>query len=297
MLSLPGGLVWIASYPKSGNTWMRILLSNLLAGLDGPEDINNLTLSAEIAGSRALFEDQTLIDSHLLRAGEIEALRPAVHDAYAASRSSATFSKVHDAWTCLPDGRPQLGRLARAALYIVRDPRDVAVSYAAFQGCSVDKAITQMDSADEFLGPSNAQLRQHLGDWSAHVRGWLDQTMVPVHLLRYEDLLADTAGEFRRALAFLGAQSSGDAQALDPAIARAVRHADFGELRRQEQAQGFRERSLRQRALGHDFFRQGRSGAWREQLSQEQAGRIESAHAATMAGLGYELTTQQESTA
>jgi aryl sulfotransferase len=290
MLTQPGGVVWIASYPKSGNTWMRVLLSNLTGESDVPEDINNLSLRGDnIACNRDLFEDQALVDSHLLLPHEIEAWRPAVHDAYPVSKSTA-FIKVHDCWTRLADGMPLLGRAARAALYLVRDPRDVAVSFAFFLGTSLDRTIELMNRPGYALAPSHRRFGQRLDDWSGHVRAWLDQTDMPVHPIRYEDLQADTGAVFRRSLHFLGFSFENEAAEKD-SVARAVRHADFAELQRQEREKGFVERSRKQQL----FFRQGRVGDWRHHLSEVQARRIESAHGTTMDRLGYELVTERES--
>ena len=75
MAIFPPGMVWIASYPKSGNTWLRILLANIVAGTDTPEDINKLSLDEDLAGSRELFERQTLVDSSLLHPDEIDGMR------------------------------------------------------------------------------------------------------------------------------------------------------------------------------------------------------------------------------
>ncbi len=280
----PSGQVWLASYPKSGNTWMRILLSNLLSGSENPEDINNLALRDGSACNRDDFEEYTLLDSTLLCPHEIENLMPLVQEAKAADGSTARFIKVHDAWRYLPDGRPMLGRAARAALYLVRDPRDVAVSFAFHQAATLDHTIARMNSPENFLAGGPFQLPQRVDDWSGHVRGWLDQTVLPVHLIRYEDLRADTTGVFRRALEFLGAEFHDD-RAADDAISKAVFHSDFNELRRQESERGFRERRPDQAV----FFREGRSGAWKEYLNAAQVRLIENAHAATMVRLGYEL--------
>ena len=108
---------------------------------------------------------------------------------------------------------------------------------------------------------------------------WLDQTDIPVHLIRYEDLQADTVGALRRALDFAGRP------ATDEEIRRAVAFADFAELRRQEQEKGFRETPARPGGL---FFRRGEAGAWRDELTPEQVARIEAAHGPMMRRLGYE---------
>jgi hypothetical protein len=272
---------------------MRILLSNLTGESRGPEDINNLSPRGDnIASSRALFEDQTLIDSYLLLPHEIEALRPAVHDGHAVSRATTAFIKVHDCWTHLPDGTPLLGRAARAALYLVRDPRDVAVSFAFFLAASIDRTIELMNRPRSTFGPCHLNVRQPLDDWSGHVRSWLDQTEIQVHAVRYEDLQTDATGSFRQALHFLGVSFENEAAAKD-SVARAARHADFAELRRQERERGFAEQSVRR----GPFFRQGRMGDWRHHLSEAQARRIESAHGITMQRLGYELLTERETPA
>jgi hypothetical protein len=264
---------------------MRILLSNCLSAGDSPQDINRLSLPVVMAGSRELFEAQTLLDSSLLRLDEVAALRPAVHDSYALASTGVEFVKVHDAWTWLPDGTPQLGRRARAALCLVRDPRDVAVSFAAHQGRSLDDVIEQMNCPGDYIGPTATQLRQTADSWSGHVSSWLNQSAIPVHVIRYEDLLADTAGELRQALNFLGVVPCAHEDLI---IQRAVRYAAFAELQQQERTNGFRERGLSKEL----FFRSGRAGEWRQHLSEEQAGRIEAAHGATMERLGYKAWEQ-----
>jgi hypothetical protein len=100
--------------------------------------------------------------------------------------------------------------------------------------------------------------------------------------MRYEDLLADTAGELCRALDFVGVHDFGSEE-----IARAVRHSAFAELRRQEIDRGFRDKGFRQQL----FFREGRAGVWRERLPPAVARRIELDHGEVMARLGYDRET------
>ena len=151
------------------------------------------------------------------------------------------FVKVHDAYTLTPKGEPLLAgrRGADAAIVIVRDPRDVAPSLANHNRSSIDKAIAFINDKDAaFCGRTNRQpnqLRQRLPGWSTHVGSWLDQTDIPVHLVRYEDLTADSAGTFARALAFAGRPAAAEQ------IARAIEFAAFAQLQAQEREKGFRE--------------------------------------------------------
>jgi aryl sulfotransferase len=281
-MSAPAGIVWLASFPKSGNTWFRILLANLAAGDRGPADINDLDERGGIASSRHEFEAETMLDSGLLSHDDIDMLRPSVYEAIAARAGDERWIKVHDAYTLTPEGEPMLGRrVARAAVYLVRDPRDVAVSLAWHNSTTIDDAIALMNAADGALCRHRnglpRQLRQKLLGWSGHVTSWLDQTDVPVHTLRYEDLVAAPEACFGAALAFANRSATPDE------IERAVRHADFAELQRQEHERGFGERMSRT----GPFFRSGRAGGWRESLTAGQAETIARVHGTVMARLGY----------
>jgi aryl sulfotransferase len=286
------GIVWLASFPKSGNTWFRIFLANLAASGDAPADINDLDERGGIASSRQEFEAATLLDSGLLPHADVDRLRARVYERIAAEAKATRWIKVHDAYTLTEDGAPLLGRgAARAAIYLVRDPRDVAVSLAHHNTTPIDAAIELMNQPDSALCRGRhaqpPQLRQRLLGWSGHAASWLAQTDLPVHLMRYEDMRADPARAFSAALAFAGRPAAG------ADIARAIRHADFAELQRQEREHGFTERTSRT----SPFFRSGEVGGWRRELSAEQAAALEAAHAPMMTRLGYELAASAPSTA
>lgn len=281
MATLPDGTIWLASYPKSGNTWMRLLLANLFYGGAVPVDINDIPGEEGIVTNRGFFEEQTAVDSTLLSLSEIERLRPAVHDGQIAERNKAVIVKVHDAYLRLADGTPLLGRTARAALYVVRDPRDVAVSYSFHMNLSLEASVRQMNDPNNTFRRPPLQIDHRLTDWSNHVAGWLDQRDVPVHLIRYEDLLADTAACFVRVLDFLSAQWS------DAELARAVRHASFAQLQQLETQNGFRDRTARHAP----FFRNGKTGDGLRHLSEALVRQIEQTNGAVMERLGYERTT------
>lgn len=283
-MRLPPGVVWLASYPKSGNTWLRVLLSNMLSGMPTPSDINDLSVRSWAAACSRL-EFHMLVEPQLLRLPEMEVLRAQALDAEAQAVESAHLSKVHDAWGYLADGTPRLGRSARRALYVLRDPRDVAVSYAFYSGSNTTAAIGWMNDAEFRIHSPGRTIPQHLSDWSGHVRSWTQQRDVPVHVIRYEDLHANTAAVLRDALDFLGAVFDHDEDAQE-AIARAVRHSDFGRLQQQEGEKGFQER-LVGAAHTEKFFRRGQVGDWRNHLSPPQVQRLEDAHGETMRRFGY----------
>jgi aryl sulfotransferase len=285
--------IWLASYPKSGNTWLRALIGNLILDDGGAAGLGRLACGG-IASDRSSFDFIMLIDSGLLTHDEIDCLRPRAHAALARGAfedgiknkdsSPVRFVKVHDAYTLNTVGEPLLGGAdgAQGAIVIVRDPRDVAPSLAHHMSFTIDKAIEFMNSDDAANCKKTRalQLRQKLRGWSGHAASWLDQKDLPVHLIRYEDLRSDTADTLRRAMAFA------ELPATEEQINRAVACCDFARLRQQEQENGFNEAPR----MGVQFFRRGEVGSWRDELSSEQVAQIESCHHRMMLRLGYELS-------
>lgn len=278
-------IVWLASYPKSGNTWLRILLSNLLSRSEQAVSINDIDLEGFYPVASWVAAELALLDIDILRPNEADLLRPLLITMLLERLGDGAgdqFVKVHDAYRILPDGTPLLGRgVARAALYVLRDPRDVAVSLSHFSATGLDRAVEAV-CRDRYLAYRRTcaatQAPQRLLDWSGHVRSWTEQQDVPVHVLRYEDLLTDATATFGKAAAFLGLPAS------PAALTMAVRHADFKELSRQEGEVGFRE--ILDHANGR-FFRAGRAGGWVDVLTPAQVAAIEAAHGEVMAAYGY----------
>jgi hypothetical protein len=282
-------IVWLASYPKCGNTWFRLLLANLERS--EPADINAIETDEGIASARRRFDEGFLFSSGLLTHEECDDMRPALYrqGPAAGDRAEYRFLKTHDAWRRNRQGQWLLGGrdVARGAIVIVRDPRDVAASLANHLALDLDKTIDFMANADADLAGrrdrQGLQLRQRLLGWSGFYASWLDQHELSCHLLRYEDMQRDAKAALSRALDFLG-------MAVDAgAIARAVRFSAFDRLQQQEEQAGFHEAPVR---TGEGcFFRKGTVGGWRDELTSQQVEAIEAAHAPMMRRLGYETVS------
>ena len=273
-------IVWLASYPKSGNTWLCIFFANLQNDLETPADINQIKI--HIASGRNLFEQAMGVETGDLTITEINNLRPKVFAHLADHSPSTLIFKIHDAFPYTPVGLPAITtEFTAGAIYIIRNPLDVALSFAAHCGISTDRSIRDM--ADEqmvlvdFGGQFSVQLNQPTRSWSSHVKSWFDQPFIPVHLVRYEDMLQNTVETFTLAARFAGLPDSPEQ------IQKAIQHSSFEALQQQEQRNGFREKS----AAADSFFRKGRRGYWREELTLEQAARIIADHSEVMRRFGY----------
>lgn len=271
------GIVWLASYPKSGNTWLRAFLANYTSGDDEAFDINRLP-SFSFADMRAEpYERISGQQASSLTGADFNRLRPQVHRHFAKARAGPVFVKTHSVLALMGNVPTITPDVTAGAVYVVRNPLDVAVSYAAHNGLSIDTAIDLVCLESFQVPPGNGQVPQFIGDWSAHVRSWRDVRGLPKVVLRYEDMVAHPATAFESVTAFL--KLPRDRRKLK----RAIRNSAFSTLAAQEATAGFRERP----PPAERFFRSGRSGGWRDALTDEQAARILDHHRPMMTELGY----------
>jgi hypothetical protein len=272
-----GNIVWLASYPKSGNTWLRVFLANLIAGGPEPVPLADLPLYCEDEARPELFAAVAGRPSTELDVEAIAAVRPQVHALIAARARGTRLVKTHNRAGVF-DGHPLHNmQVTAGALYVVRNPLDVAVSMTHHFGLDLDAAIERL--GNERVATANSELfvSQILGSWSQHVGSWADIASDRVIVLRYEDLLAKPGKQFVKAARLLG---YGQDRAR---IERAIRHSAFEQLASMERRHGFVEASDK----GTRFFRKGRMNQWREVLSGAQVQRIVEDHREQMARFRY----------
>ncbi|MEN9506096.1 MAG: hypothetical protein RI958_2022 [Actinomycetota bacterium] len=286
----PGRTVWLASYPKSGNTWLRAVVTALSTHphLFGVNHLGSGSQPYSVLGALPRFG----LDPRWLNDHEIDTLRHALitagidDDSTQADESGTDrtpiLRKTHEVHRPgSPGAEPFPLAATRAAILVVRDPRDVACSYAPFFGISIDQAIDAMgfDRRSERASASTASTSQPWGSWSTHTQSWLaDDVPFPVHLVRYEDLRRDTVGTLGPVFEAIGLACT--AEQLDAA----VEQTRFERLQQSEAQRGFRETSPRT----DTFFRSGRAGGWRDELTDDQVATVELHHRTTMEQLGYD---------
>jgi len=284
----PLGLFWLASYPKSGNTWTRIFLDRLSSEDHRPLDLNKLHVGT-IASSRNLVEEALGLDISELNNDEIDQLRPIAYNQLAQEVKNSEqpkawhklIYKVHDAYTFLPDGQPMFpDEATQGAVLIVRNPLDIAVSYANHSNCTIERSIESICSEDHHLCDNplsfDGQLRQKLWSWSEHTESWLN-AQIPTLVIRYEDLREKSHEIFSNLCGFLKLNYSNEE------IDAAIETSEFNNVKQLEVQHGFKEKAPN---VDH-FFRKGVVGDWQNALSDEQIMRIVTHNSFSMKRLGY----------
>jgi len=274
-------IIWLASYPKSGNTWFRAFLTSLFSDNNEPVDINRMMPSI-IASSRELFDETSGIPSSDLLSDEIERSRPSVYEQAAAESDDPVYFKIHDAYTFLHDGSPLIPSSAtKAVLYIIRNPLDVAISFAHHMSSSIDRTISIMNDPDyafcNFNDRLNIQLRQIILSWSQHVTSWVDDSGLPLLVMRYEDMIGNALETFTKASSFIGLNEP------EERIRTAIKNSSFDILKEQENKKGFNEKNNKTKS----FFRKGLVDDWKNVLTKDQTNLIFKSHGNVMKRFGY----------
>jgi len=240
---------FLVSYPKSGNTWVRFLLANLIYPNEtvGFANINRLLPAPGVSSKRFL---RNLPRPRILKS----------HEPF-----DARFRKV---------------------IYLVRDPRDVAISEYHFD--LKKRYIDQDVSLEEFVKRFIAGETSSYGSWWEHAASWIAARRgnPAFRLVRYEDLLADSVGEAGKIAEFLGIQAE---QEL---VKTAVERSSADRMRMLEKSQAHLFSSTKDTRQDIPFVRAAKAGGWKSSLPEPLVEKIESAWGLLMVSLGYELSSQ-----
>jgi hypothetical protein len=278
-------IVWLASYPKSGNTWTRIFLANYLFDRKTPMPINQVHRLGMGDSIEKMYRMAAAPAAGLL-AGNFDAadyrrslsLRGKVLNGIVNNDADINFVKTHNRRTKAFGVELIPPALTRSAIYILRNPLDMVLSYARQYGQTPEFAAAAIGRSDNSIAGANGTVTQFLGSWSEHVQSWTRCRDFPVLALRYEDMQADPEAAFSRVLKHIGVPL------VPERVARAVQFSAFSELRKQEDETGFVERSPN----AGRFFHSGQAGRWRNDLAPEAIERIRHDHARAMREYGYQ---------
>lgn len=274
------GLIWLASYPKSGNTWARVFLANLAAIMaDAAEtpDLASIARFSHSANYLTYFKEVLGFKPTAQHVKEIAAARAKVQQKIADSHEGLVFLKTHNA-LANDRGHPLFNfAVTSGAVYIVRNPLDVAISLAHHAGDSLDKAIDVIAAENVESAVDDTFVNEVWSSWSRHVGSWTRKPHPAIRVMRYEDMLGDPLASFTALTRHL------QLAATPHQIALAVERASFDKLQDEEAREGFKEKP----ELAERFFREGRAGQWREVLAPDQVGRVVAAHGEQMKRFGY----------
>ena len=279
-MGMKPGIIWIASYPKSGNTWTRAFLHNLLRILEGDEDPVDINAMNEYSTWELVAARYAKIlgkKPEELTHEDVARLRCRVQEMIADENDGLTLIKTHNC-LAMDRGYPVINtKVTSGAIYIVRNPLDVAISFANHLGKSIDETIEIMNTPGLKTPLTKKAVHEVYGSWSENVASWTARPHRAIYVMKYEDMHADPEKTFGRLARHL---------LLNPTrrqLLKAIENSSFERLKEQEKKEGFREKPK----TAKTFFRSGKTGEWRKKLSREQIDRIITAHGEQMRRFGY----------
>lgn len=275
-------LIWLASYPKSGNTWLRILLDSILRHQGKTVNINQINTAGLRIIQRQQFDEFLEFDSGELTMSETNFFKRKYYLHYGHNATKDIFIKTHEANTMVGDHERLIPEeVTKLCVYVVRNPLDIVGSLSNHYQVGLDKAIEIMNkSTFTSFRPKKgitSNVPEMIGDWSLHVNSWLQTNELPLVLVKYEDLLTKPIVTLSSIMQALNQPIS------DTILEKAVINHSFEKLANQESDGGFREKVVASGA----FFRKGISDSWKEELSPSQIKQVVEAHEQVMNTLGY----------
>lgn len=279
-------IIWISSYPKSGNTWICYFLSNYFFNKKREE------LRFEVLNHIDKFPPyrnkhmNNIVDKKLVKKSlwNISKYWLKIQSEIVKSQNEFIFLKNHNALLSIGGDDLTNEIFSLGAIYIVRDPRDVVVSYSNFlRDLNIPQTIDRVISKELFCHASNKKTKfldiEITGSWKLNYTSWRDAlSKMPRIIIKYEDLLNDTYETKLKILNFLSKLL--DFKIDIDQLNFSIEQSDFNRLKKIENLYGFHGGE-------NKFFNSGKTGQWKQNLSQEQSDGIENAFREEMVELGY----------
>ena len=293
-------IFWIASYPKSGNTLLRAILSSLFFSKDGTFSFELIKAIQGLENKWRLNfikkdspKDFLLLDKNKVLSKYWLEIQSKTNMRL---KEDFTFLKTHHALVKYGDYPFTIENNCRGYFYIIRDPRDVAVSWAKHSEISINKSIdflinelsgTEWNHSKESLLPKSIAPKVVLSSWEKNIISWTTNNLsCPRMIIRYEDLVYDKKNIILSIVNFFNKNFGIKFLDLDSKIQKILESTDFEKLKKEEEKTGFKE------ATNGPFFRFGKKNQWKKILNKDQVKKIENKFCKTMLAFGYELSKE-----
>jgi len=278
-------IVWLASYPKSGNTWVRLFLRSYLSKDKEVFNINQKPGDQfkinRFPNYKILKEMQISSNNFFEIAKNWITVQEKIN-----LNNKLNILKTHNALCTINGSKFTNKENTIGAIYIVRDPRDVAVSFSHHLGISlkevVDLIINEKHSIYEsdFVPEKNGTGSTLLSSWANHYKSWKNYNLSKILIIKYEDLVNKTFEKFYEIVSYLNKLQNIEID--ERKISNSIGITKFENLQKLEKKYGFEESTS-----SEAFFRAGKIGSWRQELNNELSKKIEKYFSSEMKELNY----------
>ena len=276
-------IVWLASYPKSGNTYLRSFLSTYFFSKDDSYSFDLLKNIGQYPKTSVFSRlGINIKDRHEVAKSHLK-VQKKINDS-----KTLKFLKTHSSFVKMDgysftDLDNTLG-----VIYVVRDPRDVIISFSNHNDQPINKTLEMIN--DNFILDADDENRVpvYMGSWSFHYNSWKPFKRVNKYILvKYEDLIKNKEKTFKEILYFLKNLANVNFKIEDKKIKKIIQEIEFEKLKKLEEKIGFPESKKTKQGKKIAFFRKGSSQQWRNNLDLKTRKSIETSCEKEMKELGY----------
>ena len=282
-------IFWLASYPKSGNTWLRTLISSYYYSKDGIYTDNIIKKIGQFPEKRHFTEfeyDQNIVTD--TTRFWLQAQKNINKD------KQLRFFKTHNAFGALNNQSFTNKENSIGCIYIVRDPRNVITSLKNHYEMNDEQALKWMTNEKQFIydvqnlekdGYSDFQF---ISSWVTNYKSWIVQKQIPFKLIRYESLLNETYAVFKDIIEFINKTSGINKKIDKERLKNSVQSTSFNKLKDNEKKHGFSEAILSKKTNEKiPFFFLGPENDWKKILTEEMKIKLNKIYKNNLKELSY----------
>ena len=276
-------ILWLASYPKSGNTLLRSLLSSYFYTKDGIFDFE-LLKNIQYFPSHTFYRDST-IDTN----NDYDVIKNYINvqKKFIQDKKRITFLKTHSSFFKANNHRFTNLQNSLGAVYVVRDPRKVVVSYANHFRMDIDQATNALLN-DVGIYERNTRLKTFCGKWNFNYSSWKKFNEQKLFLIKYEDLIKDKENILKEILLFLNKLIQNKFEINQEKIKNIISSTSFDKMKELEKKKIFPEASIdKKTGKAIPFFYLGDQKKSEKLLDVKNKIKIENAFRTEMEELGY----------
>ena len=255
-------IIWLASYPKSGNTYIRSFLCAYYFTKDGKFEFNHLKNIDQ-------YPDKKFFDSEIKSAND--ASKNWIKSQNKINKNNKNFIfKTHSALVNLNNNPFTNPNNTLGIIYIVRDPRNIITSIKNHYSMNYDEALNMMLNKNEYLYDklkgNDLSRFTFLGSWSDHYKSWISPKKYNRIVIKFEDLENNKLETLKNLISFVN-KISGIEKIDENKFNNAIKSTNFKNLKKKEQKEGFPEGALSKKTNEKlDFFNLGFKNRWEEIL-------------------------------
>ena len=278
-------IIWIASYPKSGNTWVRSIISSLIYSNDGNFDFDLLKKIQQYPSQKYFknftkdFQNINEIKKYWIESQDIINLDKEVK-----------FFKTHHINCKIGEHAFTNKNNTLGTIYVVRDPRNLINSFTNHYSIDKNTAKNFITSRQSVTGALENMKRDNsiftiLGSWKDHLKSWtsMNQNLL---LIKYEDLIIDPLNEINKIIKFL--ENLIDFSYNQEKINKIINSTSFEIMKKKETEEGFHESVMDNTNENKvNFFNLGKENKWEKYLNSEDQEFIKDKLGLEMKELGY----------